>query len=317
MVSLGLGLLIGVIAVMAAPLLPRSSALLAQDTDGILVHCVDVIFADPRFSMCQDQHPVLIQPAINHAESGEMVFVGAGSYPEQVRVTKPLTLEGAGDMLTAIRPAVVVANSSSLFSGAPIAAIVLVDGTTGVSVTDLTVDGFVAAFPSCSPSYVGIFYRASSGAIMDTHVTNIHEPGTAGCQGRLAIFVQSGNGGPGLNSSVTIRHNTVDVYGKNGITANEPGTFVTVTDNTVMGRGMTFFGDAAQNGVQIGFGARGLVADNVITNHFYVPEDFVACGLLFFRAGGGIGRTRTNTFAGNEQNICTAGVGPSPHSPFN
>ena len=155
-----------------------------------------------------------------------------------------------------------MANSTSLASGAPIAAILLVDGATGVAVTDLTVDGMAAAFNACSPGYVGIFYRASSGLIQDTHVTHIHHPAASGCQAVLGIFVQSGNGGPGLNSHVTILQNRVDDYGKNGITANEPGTFVTVSNNIVMGRGPTTFGDAAQNGVQIGFGARGLVSGN-------------------------------------------------------
>jgi hypothetical protein len=59
------------------------------------------------------------------------------------------------------------------------------------------------------------------------------------------------------------------------------------------------------------------VSDNAISNNNYLPPDFVACGLLFFHAGGGLGRTRSNTFVANEQDICTAGVGPSPYSPFN
>jgi hypothetical protein len=185
-------------------------------------------------------------------------------------------------------------------------------------VTDFTVDGFPAGSTfACSPGYVGIFYRGAAGVIKDTHVTNIHHPLAPGCQAVLGIFVQSGNGGPGLNSNVAILDNMVDVYGKNGITANEPGTFVTVGNNVVTGRGPVGPGDAAQNGVQIGFGARGLVSGNTISNNFYVPTDFVACGLLFFQAGGGLGRTKNNTFAANEQDTCTAGAGPSPNSPFN
>src|SRR5437667_5313511 len=145
-------------------------------------------------------------------------------FSEQVVINKPLTLEGAGMGMTSIKPAMVSANTSSLFSGAQIAAILLVDGTTGVAVSDLTIDGSAAAFNACSPGYVGIFYRASSGVIQDTRVTHIHHPLASGCQAVLGIFVQSGNGGPGLNSHVAILQNMVDDYGKNGITANEPGT---------------------------------------------------------------------------------------------
>src|SRR2546426_1376495 len=147
-------------------------------------------------------------------------------------------------------------------------------------------------------------------------VTNIHHPATPGCQAVLGIFVQSANGSPGLNSNVAIVNNVVDNYGKNGMTANEPGTFVTVSNNMVFGRGPTGPGDAAQNGVQIGFGARGLVSGNTISDHNYLPPDFVACGVLFFEGGGGVGRAKNNMFAGNEQNICTAGAGLS-NAPFN
>jgi len=285
------------------------------DTDGVTVHCVPPVVVNA--GACQDQHPSGIQDAVNHAEPGETVFVGVGTYSEQVVITRPLTLEGEATSLTSIKPLTVAANSSSLPSGAPIAAILLVNGTTGVAVSDLTIDGSIAAFNACSPGYVGIFYRASSGAIQSIHVTHIHHPLASGCQAVLGIFVQSGNGGPGLNSNVTILQSMIDDYGKNGITANEPGTFVTVSGNTVMGRGKNFSGDAARNGVQIGFGARGLVSGNSISMHDYDPPDFVACGLLFFQAGGGLGRAKNNTFAMNEQNICTAGVGPSPNSPFN
>ena len=244
--------------------------------------------------------------------------MGAGIFPEQVVISKPLTLEGAGVDVTTIKPSTVPMTTPSLFSGFPIAFILLVDGTTGVAVSDLTIDGSAAAFNACSPGYVGIFYRASSGAIQGTHVTHIHHPLASGCQAVLGVFVQSANGGPGLNSNVTILGSMVDDYGKNGITANEPGTFVTVSNNTVTGRGPTMAGDAAQNGVQIGFGARGLVSGNTISLHDYVPEDFVACGVLFFEGGGGVGRAKNNTFPPmtNEQNICTAGAGLA-NAPFN
>lgn len=302
------------VGVVAALILLSPDVVLA-DTDGITVHCVPPVVA--HFPACQDQHPLGIQDAVNHAEAGETVFVGVGTYPEQIMITRPLTLEGEGASLTSIRPLIVATNTSSLFSGAPIAAILLVDQTPGVAVLDLTIDGSVAAFNTCSPGYVGIFYRAASGAIQSTHVTHIHHPGASGCQAVLGVFVQSGNGGPNLNSNVAILENMVDDYGKNGITANEPGTFVTVSNNMVTGRGPTGPGDAAQNGVQIGFGARGLVSGNTISMQEYLPPDFVACGLLFFRAGGGLGRATGNTFVANEQDICTAGVGPSPNSPFN
>jgi hypothetical protein len=258
-----------------------------------------------------------IQAAVNDPACSN-INVAPGVYDEQVKVTRSnVTITGSGQDITSIRPTAVNANSASLFSGAPIAAIVLVDGATGVTVEALTVDGGLAAPNACAPTYVGIFYRAASGAISDTHVTNIFNPAVAGCQGFLGIFVQSGNSGPNKNSNVVIDGNTVDNYGKNGITANEPGTFVTISNNIVTGRGQLALGDAAQNGVQLANGAHGKVTNNNISNNYYTPPDFVACGILYFSAGGGVGQTKTNTFFNNEQNVCTAGAGPSVNSPFN
>lgn len=76
-------------------------------------------------------------------------------------------------------------------------------------------------------------------------------------------------------------------------------------------------GDAAQNGVQFGFGAHGKATNNTISGNDYTPADFTGCGILAFKAGGAIGQTRSNIFSGNEQNVCNAGGGPSPFSPFN
>jgi hypothetical protein len=255
-----------------------------------------------------------IQSAVDDVNCST-INVGPGAYNEQVTVTRSnVTITGAGAGSTTIQPSTVTANTSSLFSGLPIAAIVLVDGATGVTIEALTVDGAVAAPADCT-TYVGIFYRAASGEISDTHVTNIFSAPTAGCQGLLGIFVQSGNGGPNLNANVVIDGNTVDNYGKNGITANEAGTAVTITNNTVTGRGA--IANNAQNGVQLGFGAHGKVTNNTISDNNYTPASFVACGILAINAGGSLGQTKTSIFSGNEQNVCTAGNGPSVNSPFN
>jgi len=255
-----------------------------------------------------------IQHAVDESNTGDTINVGAGVYHEQVKVTTAnLTITGSGAL---IQPVVGVVNTSSIFSGNGIAAVIVVDGVTGVTIDQLTIDGSVAGTGrGCGPTFVGIFYRAASGVISDNDVANIADPSNSGCQGYLGIFVQSGNGGPGLNSNVVIDGNVVDDYGKNGITANEAGTFVTVTGNTVIGQGSGW--QAAQNGVQLGFGAHGKVTNNTIAFNDYTPTSYVACGVLSVNAGGALGQTKSNTFLGNEQNVCTAGAGPSIHSPFN
>ena len=58
-------------------------------------------------------------------------------------------------------------------------------------------------------------------------------------------------------------------YQKNGITGNEPGTTLTATGNVVSGWGATPF--IAQNGIQVGFGATGLIKDNRVVDNVWSP----------------------------------------------
>jgi hypothetical protein len=88
-------------------------------------------------------------------------------------------------------------------------------------------------------------------------------------------------------SSGTISHNTVTDYMKNGITANLPsgdGGSVDIFWNTVNGRGPLELGDYAQNGIQIGYGATGNVRDNHVSDNWYNPSDWAACGILIFES---------------------------------
>lgn len=106
-----------------------------------------------------------IQSAISAASSGAVICVNAGSYPEQLSITKPLTLQGLGTGANPaeIAPASVAANSVSPDSGNSEAAIILVSSTTQVTITNLVVDGSSASSSinnGCSPpSYEGVLSR--------------------------------------------------------------------------------------------------------------------------------------------------------------
>lgn len=235
-----------------------------------------------------------IQHAVDVACDGNVVQVAVGTYDEQVVIGKPLTVSGAGAGSTVVQPSSVAANTTSLSSGNPIAAILLVDGAADVGLTGFTVDGSVAAFGSCSPGYMGIFYRNASGAITSVDVTNIFHPSAPGCQAVIGIFVQSGGGG---NADVAIDGCTIGNYGKNGITCNEGATTCTITGNTVVGRGPVPLGDAAQNGIQLGFGAVGSVLDNSVSENNYTPKSWCAGGVLVYLSDGVT--VAGNDFSGN------------------
>lgn len=215
-----------------------------------------------------------IQAAVNASSTGDTILVCPGVYPEQVTITKSLTIRGVAagnENLVLIRPgALTAANSTSFSSGNPIAAIVLVKEAKGVTLTNLTIDGANNVFGDCAINLVGIYYRNASGKVEADAVRNIRlgGPGLEGCQAGIGIFAQSGTG-PGSPSKLTVLGSTVHDYQKTGIVGNEAGTELTAIGNGVAGDGPTPF--IAQNGIQIGFGATGTISFNSVVNQVWTP----------------------------------------------
>ena len=149
-----------------------------------------------------------------------------------------------------------VTNGVTDIFGNPVAAQILVQNA-AVTISHLAVDGANDGMTGCSIDPIGIYYQNASGTITDNAVRNVLlPPALQGCQGGLAINVESNTGTP----TVTISNNSVRNYDKNGITASgpdtgSPGPNVKVTGNTVIGLGATSV--IAQNGIQIGYGATG------------------------------------------------------------
>jgi hypothetical protein len=206
-----------------------------------------------------------IQDAIDAASPGDEIHICKGIYVEQVAIRKSLKIDADNGAI--LIPSAMQANTTSLFDSAPIATALLVADTTGVSISGLTVDGVNSGISQCAPDLIGITFQNASGELDRTAVRNFKLAASLnGCQSGTGIFIQSGNGGV---SKVEIDHCTVHDFQKNGITADEKGTLTIIRRNVVTGLGPTT--GAAQNGVQIGFGATGSILDNVVTNNVWAP----------------------------------------------
>lgn len=204
-----------------------------------------------------------IQAAVNAASPGDQIMVCKGVYVEQVEIHKSLAIDAASGAV--LMPSPIVANSTSLFDGAPLAVALLVSDATDVTIEGLIVDGTNSGITGCSPDLFGIAFQNASGAIQRVTVRNFKlAPDLNGCQSGTGIFVQSGGG---QTSNVAIGNSSIHDYQKNGITADEIGTEVAVRFNVVTGLGST--NGAAQNGIQIGFGAQGAIHQNTVTNHIW------------------------------------------------
>jgi hypothetical protein len=243
-----------------------------------------------------------IQDAIDGALPGQAIEVCAGLYNETPQISNSLTLKL--DVGVLLMPTSIPQSTVSLATGIPIAAVITVRNAAKVNIEGGVVDAGASGISECAPNLMGIVYQNASGTIKRSWVRNTQLVSRLnGCQSGDGIFIQSGNGG---TSQVTVTENRVDGYQKNGITANEVGTQVEISQNTVVGAGPTT--GAAQNGIQVGFGAQGRVEQNFITSNIWSPCTspdqcmFFATGILIEQSdditieGNSVGNNQVNIF---------------------
>ena len=254
-----------------------------------------------------------IQPAIDAASPGETIRVCGGRYHEQLTIDKSITL--AADNEVILSPTGMTANATGLTQSDQIAAGILVKNAASVVVTGFRIDGSENGINECGPRLVGVLFQNASGRAEHNAVRHFRLSSSLdGCQSGNAIEVETSDG---AQSNVTILNNSVDDYQKNGITANETGSAVTISDNVVIGIGPT--NGAAQNGIQVGFGASGLIANNNVSNNVWAPcVSLAQCatdatGILIFQSNGV--RVDGNTIGTNQIGIFSGG--DNTHISFN
>jgi len=245
-----------------------------------------------------------IGAAVTATSAGGTIMVCPGTYPEQVTIPKAMTIKGitvgtSGAAVIVAPVGGIVQNAVSLISGLPIGAQILVTAPSStVNISNLTVDGANNQITGCGPDLIGIYFQNASGSLSEVAVLNeLLAPALNGCQSGDGVFVQTDGVGGIANVSILKTH--VQNYQKNGITGNEIGTNLTVSSSTVVGQGPTL--GAAENGIQIGFGAKGTVMLNTVSDDVYTGNAGAAAAGILVYASAGVavkGNTVTNTQIG-------------------
>ena len=235
-----------------------------------------------------------IGAAVTAASPGEQICIGAGTWPEQVTISKELTLTGAGELTTIISSPAVLAPVCG--TDLDPAAVAIVDVcTSNVTISDLTVDGDAAGdgaqtgMPSSgSTDFFGlVVHGGATATISAVTVTNVHtaDPTHWGNQSGDAIWVAPAS---------TLNANDIHVlrYQKSGVVAYGSETelaYISLTDSLIEGdllAGMN--ASIAMNGITIvrtnaslhGVTSRGNQCDHVSCSSS--PEDSNAGGLLIY-----------------------------------
>jgi parallel beta-helix repeat protein len=228
-----------------------------------------------------------IQAAVTASAPGTIIEICPGTYPEQVVIAKRLTLEGVvsgtEDAAVIAPPTTgMVANTTDVDSGSPIAAQLLVQNTftSVITIENLTVDGLGNQLGCTGTDLQGILFQSASGLVNHVAVRN-QVPGDviSPCQAGEGIYVQTASGS---TSKVTVENSSVHNYNKNGITGNDSGTTLTLTENYIQGSGANP-NAPAQNGIQLAYDATGSIVSEVIIDNNYVdPTSYVAADILLF-----------------------------------
>jgi hypothetical protein len=181
-------------------------------------------------------------------------------------VPNGFTLDGAGYTITAADPV------AGHFVGG-----VIQNGGTTANVTNvgITTSGLADVCDGGAARLRGILFDGASGAITNNTVTNLKQGVTSGCQEGNAIEARNFTSPNAL--AVVIDQNTIDGYQKTGIVANGR-LAATITDNIVDGGPPV--GYIARNGIQVGFGATGMVKRNSVSGNSYTGGGDVSGGIL-------------------------------------
>jgi parallel beta-helix repeat protein len=149
------------------------------------------------------------------------------------------------------------------------------DSTTSGNVTGATIFG---------ANYFGVVVNGDVGAV-STNVTNsaIHDIGESpltgqGSQHGTEIYYRAFGG----TASGTISGNTLTNYQKGGVTING-NVSATITSNSVTGQGPVSW--IAQNGIQLGYGAKGTVTGNTVTGNAYTGSNLASSGGILVVGG--------------------------------
>jgi len=216
-----------------------------------------------------------IQAAVDAATPGDVIRIAPGTFTEQVVLTKPVTLLGAGPGQTTVESPSSL-SASFVHNGDREYPVVFVNAT-GAEVRHLTVDGGRNA--GGHDDFVGVGFANAGGKLIDVEVTNVTDDPFSGAQRGFGVFAYNGDG---TTRSVVVRGANIHDYQKNGIVAEGDGLEFTLLDSTITGAGST--ATNGQNGVQVSGVASALIQDTRIRDNYYTGGQYVATGLIAYGA---------------------------------
>ena len=249
-----------------------------------------------------------ITPAIAAIADGGTIHIADGFYTEQLFLSHNLTLQGSSTNTIIQSPTTLTEAFNTGVSNKPI--IWVHDAT--VSIRDMAIDGL--GLGNSNYRFMGIAFLNASGTLDSLEVRNIQNTPLDGTQHGIGIYARTTTT---TDQTISITHNTIHDYQKNGMAIVGSHLNTTITDNTVTGSGDTPL--IAQNGIQLSYGATGTITRNTIransctsvaghcTDDPTTLTSDSAAGILIFSPGNSPIEISDNTLENNQSNISVLG----------
>lgn len=216
-------------------------------------------------ALCPSAKYDTIGAAVTAAAAGDEIDICPALYPEQVVISKPVTLRGLGANGTQrvlLQPAAMT-NAGNL----PSQAVITVVNTVDVTIEGLAIDAGNNSVSGCTVSLAGIHFSNSSGKVASSAIfgAQLKDPQSCttlfpGNGSGVQVDTTSGQTGP---FSVSLDHNSIHDFNRNAILAVGSGVTAEIRNNTISGVGPSagYF----QFGVFIANGAVGRITGNMIS----------------------------------------------------
>jgi hypothetical protein len=212
-----------------------------------------------------------IGAAITAAQSGDVIEICPALYPEQLVITKPLTLlglhvDGIGRVL--IQPP----SLTQPVLPAPVGtldflAVISVVNTSDVTIYDLAIDASKNSVSGCTVALAGVHFYNASGVVDSEAISGTQLADPSSC---MALFPGNGFGvqvdetaSSTASFSVTVRNTSISDFGRNGILVSGAGETANIDGNSIAGVGPST--GVNQFGIFLADGATGQVTGNSIS----------------------------------------------------
>jgi hypothetical protein len=229
---------------------------------------------------CANPDYATITAAINAAVDGDVIEICPALYPEQLLITKSLTLRGTGGH--GIGRGLIQPVSMSPLGNLGFTAVITVMGTSDVTIQNLAIDAGKNTVSGCKITLAGIHFYNASGTVESDVISGTQMSDPLSC---TTLFPGNGFGvqiDQSANTTaafrVTVQNTSIHDFGRNGILVNGSGETVSIQGNSIVGIGPGL--GVNQFGIFLANGAKGQVTGNYITQGSCGTIDILGCFTL-------------------------------------